>query len=258
MTDIFHEVEEDLRREKLNQLWKRYGTLFMTLAVIAVAATSGVVLWRQYTENQRIEAAHAFEAATDKAVSGDMDGAMSAYEAIAAQGGEGYPVLSLFRLVEVHLAKSDVPGAIAVYDRIAQSAADSRLKDVARIRAAYLVADIEAPDVLKNRVSAFMGDDNPWRFSARELTAWADFRSGKMAEAGDAFAKLAADPAAPAGIKSRAGKFGVYIKGGGTLPPPPPVAATPTPAAAPAATPSETAPPETADPAAKPADGQDR
>jgi hypothetical protein len=253
LTDIFHEVEEDLRREKLNQLWKRYGTLFMTVAVLAVAATSGVVLWRQYEANQKAAAANAFNAATDKAIAGDIDGSLADYEAIVAQGGEGYPVLALFREVELRLAKADLPGAVAVYDRIAQSAADPRLKALARIRAAYLVADIDAPDVLKNRVADFMGDDNPWRFSARELQAWADFRAGRADEAATALGALAADPTTPPGIRDRAAKFAIYIKGGGQLPPPPPRAA-----AAPATPPAETTAPAAAEPATTPADGQDR
>jgi hypothetical protein len=260
LTDIFHEVEEDLRRDKLNQLWKRYGTLFMTVAVLVVAATSAVVLWRQYTDNQRNQAANEFNAATDRAVAGDLDGALAGYEAIAARGGEGYPVLALFREVEVRLAKSDLQGAIAVYDRIAGSAADARLKALARIRAAYLVADIESPEVLKNRVAEFTGDDNPWRFPARDLQAWADYRAGRAAEAGEAYAKLATDPAAPAGLKDRAAKLSVYIKGGGALPPPPqrPAAAPAVPATPAAPPPAEATAPDSSDPAAQPAGAQDR
>jgi hypothetical protein len=256
LTDIFHEVEEDLRRDKLNQLWKRYGTLFLTVAVLAVAGTSGVVLWRQYEANKAAAAATAFSAAADKAIAGDLDGSLAAYEAIAAEGGEGYPVLALFREAELRLAKGDLQGTIAVYDRIGQSPADPRLKTLARVRAAYLVADIESPDVLKNRVADFLGADNPWRFSAREIHAWADYRAGRVAEAAEAYAALAADPGTPAGVKARAEKLSVYIKGGGTIPlPPKPVEAAP---AAPVASPAETTTPDSTDPATPPAGAQDR
>lgn len=270
MSDIFHEVEEDLRRDKLNQLWKRYGTLFLTVAVLAVAATAGIVFWRQHEANQREAAANAFNAAGDMGLNQNTDGALAAFGAIAAEGGEGYPVLALFREAVLHVAKSDIQGALATYDKIGASAADPRLKALARLKAAYLVADIETPAVLKNRVADLAGDDSPWRFQAREIQAFADFRSGAMAEAAAAYGGIAADPAAPAGLKARAGKMAAYISGGGTpvAPPKPPAApAVPAPAVpGAAAPPAGTAPPAeaqagappAADPAPKPAEGRDR
>ena len=138
MSDIFHEVEEDLRRDKLNQLWKRYGTLFLTVAVLAVATTAGIVTWRQHEASQREAAANAFNAAGDMGLNQNTDGALAAFAAIAAPGGEGYPVLALFREAVLHVAKSDLQGALAAYDRIGASAADPRLKALASAPAGIL------------------------------------------------------------------------------------------------------------------------
>ena len=244
MADIFHEVEEDLRRDKLNRLWGRYGSAFLTVAVLAVAITAGIVFWRQYQDNQAKQAADTFAAADALVASGDVDGALAAYTAIAAENGQGYPVLALFRQAGLLLAKGDLRGGLAVYDRVVASNADDRLKAVARLRAAFAVADTEAPDVLKNRVADFIGNENPWRFQARELQAYADFRAGRLKESGDGYAALAADAAAPETLRDRAAKMSAFVQGGAILPP----ALQPTaqPAPAPAAPPAGAAEPKPA------------
>ncbi len=63
MADIFHEVDEEVRREQLKKLWDRYSIYLIAAAVLLVAAIAG---WRayEYWIAQRAAAAGAdFEAA---------------------------------------------------------------------------------------------------------------------------------------------------------------------------------------------------
>ncbi len=38
MSDIFQEVDEEVRREKLQQLWERHSNLIVSLALLVVLA----------------------------------------------------------------------------------------------------------------------------------------------------------------------------------------------------------------------------
>lgn len=40
MSDIFQEVEEDVRRERYEKLWKKYGNYIIALAVLIVAGVA--------------------------------------------------------------------------------------------------------------------------------------------------------------------------------------------------------------------------
>ena len=63
MADIFHEVDEEVRRERLQKLWDRYSIYIIALAVLIVA---GIGAWRGYEWWQAKQAAAAgaqFEAA---------------------------------------------------------------------------------------------------------------------------------------------------------------------------------------------------
>ena len=45
MSDIFSEVDEEVRREQLRKLWERYGFLLIAACVLLVAGVAG---WRGY------------------------------------------------------------------------------------------------------------------------------------------------------------------------------------------------------------------
>jgi len=220
LTDIFSELEEDIRRDRLKQLWQKYGQWFVGFAVLCVAAAGGYVWWQSHVKAQADTAAESFEAASALIASGNVDAAVAAYGAIASGAG-GYAHFATLRQAALTLEKGDQPGAVALYDKLAASDADDRIKAVARIRAAYASVDVETPDALKNRVATLAGDADPWRFAAREIMAIADIRAGRRAEALAAFDALIADEAAPPALKERARRLAAWLRGGAVIPPPP-------------------------------------
>ena len=48
MADIFREVEEELRRDRAEELWKKYGRYVIALAALVILAVGGVQGWRAY------------------------------------------------------------------------------------------------------------------------------------------------------------------------------------------------------------------
>jgi hypothetical protein len=50
MSDIFREVDEDLRRDRLEKIWKRYGAAFVGAVLLIVAGTAGFVAWRNHQQ----------------------------------------------------------------------------------------------------------------------------------------------------------------------------------------------------------------
>ena len=45
MSDIFREVDEEVRREQLKKLWDRYGNFVIAALILVVV---GVAAWRGY------------------------------------------------------------------------------------------------------------------------------------------------------------------------------------------------------------------
>ena len=111
MSDIFREVDEEVRREKLKQLWERHGNLIVARRAADRARGGG---WRGYEwwETQKAaESGAPFEAAVALAEAGKQAEAQAAFAKIAKDGSSGYRVLARFREA-AELAKTD-PAAAA-------------------------------------------------------------------------------------------------------------------------------------------------
>src|SRR5262245_48066349 len=98
MSDIFREVDEDLRREQVKRLWDRFGPYVIGLAVLIVLATAGYRGW-EYWEKTRADASgDRFLAALQLAADGKHTDAITALQSIADSSSGNYPIMARFRI----------------------------------------------------------------------------------------------------------------------------------------------------------------
>ena len=90
-------------------------------------------------------------------------------------------------------------GAIAKDEAVGEP-----LQNLALIRQTTTEFDTLPPDQVIARMRPLAQKGSPWFGSAGELLAVAHMKAGRMKDAGATFAALAADPAVPATIRSRA------------------------------------------------------
>ncbi|GGH18028.1 hypothetical protein GCM10007036_19930 [Alsobacter metallidurans] len=204
MADIFREIDEDVRRDKALEFWKNHGSKLIAVAFVAVAATGG---WRAYQsyEAQRAEAAGArFETAIEKSRAGDTDEAEQEFAAIAKDSTAGYQRLARFRQAAEQAKQSPADGA-KTYDALAADTSVAPiLRDLARLRAAMLLADTASLDELRTRLQPLLAAGNAWGANARELLGLASLKAGDYDAAGKAFDEIVTDRNAPPSLKQRA------------------------------------------------------
>lgn len=203
MSDIFQEVDEEVRRERLEQLWKQYGNYIIAaliLVLACIAAWRGYVYWQ---ERKAAEAGAAYEAASALADEGKHTEAQAAFAKLASEGTAGYRTLARFREA-AQLGLSDAKAAVAAYDALAADASLGRsLQDLAAVRAGLLLVDTAPYQELVTRVEPLTATDRPFRHSARELLAFGAWRAGDNAAARKWIDAVVADPETPSTIRSR-------------------------------------------------------
>ena len=203
MTDIFQEVDEEIRRERLKKLWEKWGTVLLAVAVIVVIGIGGWRGWQWWEAKRAAEAGDAFETALALAEAGKKQEAETAFAAIAAKAPFGYRMLAQFRAAQ-ELALRDRPAAVKAFDALAADGSIGRvMQDFAAVRAGLLLADTASYEELRSRLEPLIGADNAFRHSARELIALAAWRTGDMAAAKRWFDMIVADGETPAGTRSR-------------------------------------------------------
>ncbi|MBB3770252.1 hypothetical protein FHS55_000838 [Angulomicrobium tetraedrale] len=201
MADIFHEIDEDLRRERFSRLWSRYGLYVVGLAVLIVI---GVAAWRGYEwwKLRQDQAAGArFEAALQLATQGKPAEAEAAFAAIAKDGPAGYRMLARFRSA-AELGATDPKAAVAAYDALAADASIGRLmQDVAQIRAGLLLVDTAPLADVEQRIKPLDTPEGAFRHSAREILGLAQYKAGDFKAATETFASALNDAQTPPGLR---------------------------------------------------------
>jgi hypothetical protein len=227
VTDIFHEVEEDVRRERYEQIWKKYGDYIIAGVAVIAIAIAGYKFWQRYETQQLINASASFNAAEKLAESGESGAAAAAFANLAKTAPAGYAELSRLSEAGSLLAAGNRGEALALYRSIA--ATDSPLANLARLRAAWAIADNASKSELQSLLAPLATPSSAWRYAAGEILAYADYHAGNFKDAQAAFESLAKQADAPRTIRGRAEAMATFLKAGGdkefgTVPKPAPAA----------------------------------
>jgi hypothetical protein len=214
VSDIFHEVDEEVRREQLKKIWQRYGNYIVVACLIVVVGIAG---WRGYEWMQSKHAAEsgaAFEQAATLAETGKVQEAEAAFAKLGVDGTAGYRILSRLREA-AELARSDPKAAVKAYDEIAADrGAGQVIQDLATLRAGYLLVDGTPYADLRNRLEPLTGSGRAFRYSARELLALSAWKQGDASAAKQWTETIIGDPQTPAGARSRAEVLSQLIAAG--------------------------------------------
>lgn len=213
MSDIFREVDEEVRREKAAQFWGKYQNAIIALAILVVSAAGG---WRYYQYHTRTAAEAAgleFQDAILLAGSGKSKEAQEAFEKIAKEGPAGYAMLAKMRAAN-EIAARDKADAIKAFDAIAATnGADPVLREAAQIRAAMLAVDTASFDDMKKRLEPLSRTSSSFRFTALELLAIAAIKAKEFDAATGWLDVLVAAPNAPESVRRRANAMQGLIAG---------------------------------------------
>jgi hypothetical protein len=203
VSDIFTEVDEEVRREQLKKLWERYGNYVVAAAFLVVAA---VAAWRgyDYWETRRAaEAGAAYDAAARLAEEGKHGEAEAAFAKLVTDGTSGYRVLARLREA-AEIAERDPKAAVAAYDKIAgETAGQPLVSELAAIRAAFLLVDTAKLGEMTQRLEPLAQPSGAFRHTARELLALSAWRNGDTAALRRWTEAAKNDPEAPSGVRGR-------------------------------------------------------
>ncbi len=213
MTDIFREVEEDVRREKLEKLWKAYGNYAVAALVLLFAGIAGWQVWERHDAQERAKVSDAFIAAQRIT---NPQTAASTFADIARTAPRGYAELARLSEAGAMFASGQTGPAVDLYKQIAKDD-NGPVGAVARLRAAWATADTASRKDLADLVKPLDQPGGPWRQSAQEVLAYADYRAMDTKGALAKYAILAADPESPDSLKRRAQAMTDFLKGGGAV-----------------------------------------
>ena len=204
MSELFDEVDEEVRREQLKRLWDRYSIYIIAAALLIIAAVGG---WRgyQYLEAKKAaEAGAAFDKAVELSEQNKHAEAEAAFTDLAAKAPSGYRMLARLRAA-AEVATRDPQAAAKLYDDVAADrSVGATERDLAKVRAAGLSLETASYPSMLQRLEPATAPGATFRHTARELLALSAWRAGDTAAARRWLDLIASDGETPPSLRSRA------------------------------------------------------
>ncbi len=206
--ELFREVDEDVKRDHWFALWNQYGWYLVGLIVVVVGSTGAITAWQNMRLNQQLALSASFVAAGQLATADNLGEAISGLDEIVVESEGGYQMIARFRQATLMAESGDAEYAGDLYRTIAD---DENYAQYYRDLAVLLLAANsvggdtifgDAEDI-RARLSAVAVDGNPFRHSARELSAALAIARGDMEDARNHLKILSDSQDTPTSIRIR-------------------------------------------------------
>lgn len=206
ISDTFvREVDENLRRDQIRDLFKRYGNWLIAGLVLFLGASGGYIWWQQHQQN--VSEAHVEQLAEiyKDVGSGNVAQAPKQLDDLANSGSKSVRASAQFTRAALAIQQGDLKLATAKYREIAgDSSLPQPYRDAALIRQTALEFDQLQPSVVISRLEPLAKPGNPWFGTAGEMTGLALIKQGKKPEAGRLFVAIAKNKDVPDTLRGRA------------------------------------------------------
>ena len=181
MSDIFQEVEEDLRRERLKRAWDRYGIYVIATAVLIVAITAGYRGWDAWTTSRARTAGDEFATLLQEADDALPATAADRLVSYAAEAPEGYAMLARFRAASAHADAGEPERATELLRALSDEAPRALYRELARVRLASLLIDTGDTAAARDAVADIAADSGrPFYRSAQEMMGLAAYAANDI------------------------------------------------------------------------------
>jgi hypothetical protein len=205
LADIFQEIDEELRRDRWENVWKKYGKYVIGTAALIVIGTAAWVGWQQYQLSQSLSVTSTMHAAMAAASAGEDEKAIEGFTAISAEGNDQQTALALLQEAALRAGNGDLESALGLYQSLRENSSLAEpYRALATIRAVEADLDTGDPATMLGWLAPLGEDGSDWRFAAWELSAYLEQRTGNSTAAKALLERLLDDPDTPVAARARA------------------------------------------------------
>jgi hypothetical protein len=182
VVDVFGEVDEQIRADRLSTLVRRGAPAFVAALVLTVLVV--LVVWgvQQFRSSQSAKASQAYNDALDTEAKGDAAKAFDQFGTVA-RGSGAYAALALMQQAGIRMEQNRLAEAAQLFDKAAAASKAPLIADAASLKAAYAVFDTAPLADLERRLTPLTKPERPYHVQALEAEAMAKLAAGHTADA---------------------------------------------------------------------------
>jgi len=205
---FLREVDEELRRDQLANLWRRYGRWLLIAIGGFLIALAAILYWQEQRKEKVSQQSDRLARAVQLLNEGDTAKALPELQALAGEGTDGIRALARLAEASQFVRGDEKEKAISAYEAIA---ADKSLaepfRQLASFRAVQLQYDSLTPEQAIEKLKPLAQDGTPWFGPAGELLAVAYLDSGQPTLARALFEAIAGNEEVPPSLRARASQM---------------------------------------------------
>lgn len=202
---LLREVEEELRRERMQKIWEKYGSLIIGGLVAFVLAIGGLQYYRTSMKEAAEKAGAQFSEALRLSEQNKLDEkAQEKFKRLAAGANDGYATLAKLNLAGADAEAGKTSEAIKQFEAIvSDSSADPILRDFATLQIVSLQMGEANYTEIASRLEPLTKPSAAFRTNALELEGLAAFKAGKFDVAREKLEPLLIDQDASQQLQER-------------------------------------------------------
>lgn len=205
MSDILKEIDEELRREHMAALWRKYKVPLLGTIALIILGTATFTTWKQHKESREVALSVALGSLATRPGMTEEQKVESflAFSKQNPQSGQG--VLAQMTAIGGLIKDGKRDAAIEQLDSLANdSYANQLTKDYARLVRIQLLLDTGDPVALRQQLAPLAENGQPWRYNARMMQGLLYGKHGDYVRARDLFKALGDSSDAPTTTREEA------------------------------------------------------
>jgi hypothetical protein len=199
--ELVRELEDDMRRDHWNKLWRGFGSAMVGLSLLVIIATIAVVAWQHHAQELRIARTSQFLKGIERYRLEDYQGALAAFSSFSDTTEDDMSLLAKMWIGKVMIKMHQPERALAAYADVARNKdAHPLWGDLAAVLAVELQREYKLTEKVKETPPQ---PGAPFYFTAAEQSAVEAIEAGDHEKAVAQLSDLHNNPLAPASLRDR-------------------------------------------------------
>ena len=176
MSNLFNEIDEDLRQDKLKTLWNKYRAAVFTFVIVITLGLTSSEFYQYWSTSKEKNSGLIFSEIIDNIIQGDIQLAQDNIDKLSNEGTKNYKSYALVLKSDLLLSQGNLIEVEKIYDEIIDTTNNSLLKNLAILKLSYIKVDNYSFDQMNQELGDLLGDKTLGLF-AHEILAMSAYRN---------------------------------------------------------------------------------
>jgi len=205
VSDIFQEVDKELREEKYKTIWNKYKYYIIGMFVLFVFGVGFNSFWKQDSLNEVNDRSARFFTAMELAQEDKKSAILMLQEFVSKEKNSSkyHAMIASFAEAAIRRSDKDFTGALAIYNMISINNISIFYKDYAKLSSAEMLIALKNNNGAKIILENLSSSSSDLKFIAKEYLGYMQINDGNIAKAKDIFKSLAEEASVSTNMKNR-------------------------------------------------------